>query len=358
MHYTQAAIVLNNQRLPIREILKHSSFGKTPFETGTLMFIKKWLEGVQTFTLHTSGSTGTPKEITLTREQLQQSALRTAQALKLSAGNTALVCVDTKYIAGKMMLVRALETNMNIVAVEPASNPFKNIPATTSIDFTALVPLQLEEILKDNASTEKLNCVKNIIIGGAAVSENLKSKIRNLKSTVYATYGMTETVSHIALQKLNGVDAQHCFETLPDINIKTDKRGCLVIDLPGFRDPIITNDIVTHIDESHFTIAGRYDNIINSGGIKLIPESIELKIRPLLPQHDFFVAGIDDERLGQKLVLIIEGISLPHIAETLKPVLSAYENPKEIFFLEQFVRTATGKINRVKTLEKALESNR
>lgn len=356
MHYSLGYIIINTHKITVRDVLHDSYVGQTPFERETISFIKEWLSDNQTFTLQTSGSTGTPKEILLTRDHLAASAKRTINKLELSEKNTALVCLDTKYIAGKMMLVRALEANMKIVAVEPSSNPLKNIPEQP--DFGAFVPLQLDEILKHADSVRKLNQFQSVIIGGASVSASLLEKIKTLSSNVYATYGMTETVSHIALQKLNGTDTQDYFETLPGVHIKTDERDCLVIELEGFPEPIITNDIVKIINTSGFKVLGRYDNIINSGGIKLLPEVIEKKIEPLLPHRAFFVAGITDDRLGQKLVLLIESKAQPDLPAALKPALSSYEIPKEIFYLDEFIRTETQKINRPKTVEKALKSKR
>jgi O-succinylbenzoic acid--CoA ligase len=355
MKYSYKTIVINQREAALSEIISGSAASFSDFEKETFSFIKNWLTNNQTFTLHTSGSTGTPKGITLTRDQLIASARRTITKLRLSEKNTALVCLDTKYIAGKMMLVRALEANMPIVAVEPSSNPLKNI--SQQPDFGAFVPLQLDEIFKHEDSVKKLNRFKAIIIGGTSVSAPLLEKVKTLSCDAYATYGMTETVSHIALQKLNGSDAQDYFEAFPDVKIKTDERDCLVIELTDFSEPIITNDIVKIIHPGGFKILGRYDNIINSGGVKLMPETIEKKIEPILKQP-FFVSGIQDDRLGQKLVLIVEDYEQPGLLTALKLALPTYEIPREIFYLDQFVRTETQKINRPKTLEKALKSKR
>lgn len=353
MYYSHKTIFINKRTTALSEIMTESAVSFSAFEAETFSFIRSWLSDAATFTLRTSGSTGTPKEITLTRQQLASSAKRTIKKLALSEKDTALVCLDTQYIAGKMMLVRALEANMKIIAVEPSSNPLKDL--TVQPDFAAFVPLQLDETFKHEDSARQLNQFKSIIIGGAAVNNSLQEKINTLLCDVYATYGMTETVSHIALQKLNGTDAQEYFEILPDIRISMDERDCLVITLPDLSEPIITNDLVKVIDSTHFKILGRYDNIINSGGIKLVPEAIERTIEPLL-QEAFFVAGIPDERLGQKLVLIVEGQQKPGLPAALKDALSAYEIPKEIFYLNNFIRTGTQKINRSQTLEKALKS--
>jgi O-succinylbenzoic acid--CoA ligase len=353
MSYRHSSLLVNSREISMAAILSASVNPQSEFECETFAFIKSWLNHTTAFTLTTSGSTGTPKEISLTRDQLITNATRTISKLKLSEKNTALVCLDTKYIAGKMMLVRALEANMPIVAVEPSSNPLKNI--SQQPDFGAFVPLQLDEIFRHEESIKKLNRFKSIIIGGASASTPLLEKVKTLSCDAYATYGMTETVSHIALQKLNGSDAQDYFEAFPDVKIKTDERDCLVIELPDFSEPIITNDIVKIIHPGGFKIFGRYDNIINSGGVKLMPETIEKKIEPILKQP-FFVSGIQDDRLGQKLVLIVEGYEQPGLLTALKLALPTYEIPREIFYLDQFVRTETQKINRPKTLEKAQKS--
>jgi o-succinylbenzoate---CoA ligase len=357
MNFTHDNILINNRTVALPDILSGSAVSLSRFETETFSFIKKWLTGETEFNLTTSGSTGAPKEIILTRTQLQQSAFRTINALGLTNQHTALVCLDTKYIAGKMMLVRALEANMNIVAAEPSSNPFKNIPENSSIDFTALVPLQVEEILNDRATAKRLNTIQNIIIGGAALSNHLKSQISKLQSTVYATYGMTETVSHIALQKLTSADATEYFTTLNTVSITRDERDCLVITLPEFAEPIVTNDLVQIINSRTFQWLGRYDTIINSGGVKLSPEGIEQKLalafKDALHSPSFFIAGVPDERLGQKLILVVEGTAHQEfkLLAIAKQYLTGYEVPKQIQFIPAFIRTETGKINRVKTVQ-------
>ena len=313
-----------------------------------LLFIKQWLQGENSFKLNTSGSTGKPKEIILTRHQLQQSALRTISALNLSEKNTALICLDTKYIAGKMMLVRALESNMKIVAIEPSSDPFQKLNNGISNGFAAVVPLQLQEILSDANSLQKLNQLETVIVGGGAVSNTLQKQISKLNCAVYATYGMTETVSHIALQRLNGSKASELFTVLSGIEISKDERGCLVIQMPEFSEPIITNDLAEIINPNQFRWLGRFDNVINSGGFKIYPEKIEKALESFLPDQAFFITSILDERLGEKLVLILEGKNTT--IDFSKLNLHPYEIPKDIIHLPEFIRTETGKINRVKTM--------
>jgi O-succinylbenzoic acid--CoA ligase len=314
MDYSFSEIVINNRAVFIEEILKQQVQPISPFEKTTFDFIRSWISGEQNFNQFTSGSTGTPKEITLTRNQLIHSAKRTLAALNLKSNQTALVCLDTKYIAGKMMLVRALEGNLKIIATEPTSNPLKNLSATIQIDFAALVPLQMQEILKDKATADRLNTINTIIVGGAAVTASLEKEIQSSTCEVFATYGMTETVSHIALQQLNGKGKSPYFKVLDRIYVSQDERGCLIIEMPEFLKKVITNDLVELIDANHFKWRGRWDNVINSGGYKVSPEKVEKEIEQIFEQLSinqlFFISSIVDEKLGQKLILLIEGTQL------------------------------------------------
>jgi len=348
-----------NGRKYLRQQLLDSAVlasARSDFENSTLTFCHDWLAGKNEFTLTTSGSTGIPKKITLRREQMEASARLTLDALQLHAGDTALVCLDTKYIAGQMMLVRSFLGGMNVVAVEPVANPFKNL-GEHQIDFAAFVPLQIEAILEENHS-KKLNALKCGIIGGASISASLKPKLEKIKSLLYATYGMTETVSHIALQKLNGHHAENSFRVLGNTKIRKDERGCLVIQTGYLDDPVITNDLVNIIDASHFIWLGRLDNVINSGGVKISPEHVERIVESVFTEEHlanrFFLAGIADKKLGQRVVLFVEGSVEEEIqsviARKLSMRMAKYEMPKEIKFVSKFSETQSGKINRNETI--------
>jgi len=336
------------------ELKRQSSFeyARSDFERSTLKFCHDWLNGQQEFTLQTSGSTGVPKPIVLFRKQMEASARQTIEALPLKSGETALVCLDTKYIAGQMMLVRSLIAGMNIIAVEPTSNPFDKIE-DQDIDFVALVPYQLENSIEHEA--EKLNQVRCAIIGGAAISLSLMEKIKKSRCFLFATYGMTETISHIALQRLNGKNVDDYFEAFPTIDLRLDERGCLCIKANYLKEEIITNDLVELMEERKFRWLGRIDNVINSGGIKVIPEKVELAFEKIFDsfqiKNRFFITGLADVKLGNKVTLVVEGLAFNKeiqkeiLAEGIQ-VLTKYEVPKEFIFAKHFKETATGKINR------------
>jgi len=358
MSYSFSSISINNREVTLTDILAGVIPARSTFESETFSFIKNWLEGAESFELLTSGSTGTSKEIKLTRNQLQQSAQRTGVALPLTQHDTALVCLDTKYIAGKMMLVRALEGNMKVMAVDPVANPLLKLTPQTLPSFAAFVPLQLQEILYHSESLQKLNQFKTILIGGARVDVSLENEIKKLSCSVYSTYGMTETVSHIALQKLNGDDATDYFTSLPGIGIAKDERGCLVIQVPEFTEKITTNDLVEIVTPNAFRWLGRFDNVINSGGFKITPERIEKLIenifQKLAVKRSYFIGAIHDKRLGEQLFLAIEGFPVSvekKIMVALKQDLHPYEVPKKVYYIREFIRTETGKINRLKTTE-------
>lgn len=332
---------------------------KPEFTHPAFQFCIEWLNGRTEFELQTSGSTGEPKKIKVTRPQLIASARLTLSVLGLQSNETALVCLDARYIAGIMMLVRALEGGMNIVLVNPSANPFESIPVTLPIDFVALVPYQIEAILK-SAHRTRLNTMKTVLVGGAPVPEKLKAALQPFHAAIYSTYGMTETLSHIALQRLSGTTAQENFQALTGISLSRDERGCLIIQAPHLHEaPIVTNDLVELYPGNSFRWLGRVDHVINSGGIKIFPEEIEHLIQPIFSEfglsNRFFIMAAPDSSLGEALMLVVEGTLDAKLEQLLlvsmKQKLPTYHAPRFIGTVSHFVDTETGKINRPKTMD-------
>ncbi|SHG34495.1 AMP-binding protein [Flagellimonas flava] len=309
-----------------------------PFERAIGDFLVDWTMDNPTVLVQTSGSTGKPKDILLKKEHMVNSAKATGNYFGLQAGDTSLLCLPSTGIAGKMMLVRAMVLGLELDYVKPSSTPLDNI--SRNYDFCAMVPLQVEHSLL------KLECIRTLIIGGASVSPSLKERLMSLPAQVFETYGMTETITHVAVKSVKNSG----FKALPNISFAQDDRGCLVIEASKISDePVVTNDMVELISETEFQWLGRYDSIINSGGVKLIPEQIEQKIAPLISSR-FFVAGIPDEVLGEKLVLILEGEAVPDsdFLDAIKRLdgINKYEVPKELYFVPTFEMTTTEKVNR------------
>jgi len=345
-------ISLGTLLLPLRAISSIPLNQLPPYEKSALRFCQEWTSGQDSFTIDTSGSTGVPKKITLRREQMIASAEKTIKALDLREGMTSLVCLDTNYIAGRMMIVRSIIAPMDMIITGPSANPLKDLPPA-QIDFVALVPYQLRAIVA-SPQRDRLNSIGRIILGGAPIDQELLSDISKLQVPCYATFGMTETLSHIALQKLNGVDLQDSFHVLDGNDISTDDRQCLVIDADYLDDTIVTNDIVEFTSARQFRWLGRFDNVINSGGVKIMPESVEKIVgNYMLSQqlkNRFFVTGLSHPQLGQQAVLIVEGL-LTENQETdllvwLRDKLPRYEIPKAVLYADNFTATATQKVNR------------
>lgn len=321
------------------------------FSPGIFSFLTDWFDDKSFVKVQTSGSTGKPKAIALKKEYMINSAKKTGAFFDLPQNTLALLCLSMDYIAGKMMLVRALTLGWHLEAVKAVSNPL--VDNDKNYDFCAMVPLQMQNSLSE------LYKVKKLIVGGGAVDKNLLLKIQSQTTAIFATYGMTETITHIAVKKLNGFNttelgSSNHFKVLPNIKIATDDRGCLIIDAPSIIDnQITTNDLVGIISDTEFKWLGRIDNVVNSGGVKLIPEQIEEKLSSVMEQR-FFVAGIPDLLLGEKLILIIESNKK---IENLKTkilnllMLKKFEIPREIYTIGEFVETDTKKINRIATLK-------
>ena len=307
-------------------------------------FLSDFLSDSEFITVQTSGSTGMPKPIEIKKEFMINSALATGEFFDLKENTSALLCMNPSFIAGKMMLVRAMVLGWRLDIVLPSSNPLKGVEK--QYDFCAMVPMQVFH------SFDSLDKIKKLIVGGGAVSKEWERKLQTIQTEVFATYGMTETITHVAVKRLNG-KSEKSYTVLSNVNISKDSRGCLVIDAPKVsNNTVITNDLVDLISDSKFQWLGRFDNIINSGGVKLIPEQIEKKLVEIISDR-FFVAGIKDEVLGEKLILVVESIqnSKFKIQDIKLKSLSKYETPKEIYFVEKFIETDTKKIQRKMTLD-------
>lgn len=307
------------------------------FEKPVGDFLLDWFDDNDFITMNSSGSTGIPKLIRVEKQAMVNSALATGNFFELSAGNKVLNCLPVKYVAGKMMFVRGFILGLDMDFVAPSSHPLKN--NETVYDFSAMVPLQAQN------SINQLHSIKKLIVGGAKINANLEKLLIDLPTQSYETYGMTETVSHIAAKKVGDT----LFTVLPNVTISTDDRNCLVIDAPKISSElIITNDLVDLISDTEFVWNGRIDNVINSGGIKLIPEQIEEKLLQLIDRR-FFVASETDANLGEKLILAIEGE--PYILpDNLFEGLDKYERPKQIKFIPRFKETGNGKVIRKDSL--------
>ncbi|SHE56672.1 AMP-binding protein [Chryseobacterium sp. OV279] len=318
---------------------------QTDFEQKTKNFLDEWFSDGNTVKVQTSGSTGTPKIFEIEKQKMVNSAVMTCNFLDLKQGDKALLCLPVEYISGKMMVVRSIERKLQLIVSEPSLKPVEHL--SEEIDFCAMTPLQVEN------SLDKLHLIKNLIIGGATVSENLKEKIdqaaqrSQTSNRIFETYGMSETLSHIALKRLMP-EPEDYFTAFENVSISTDESGCLKIFAPNVNAEVLqTNDLVEIKNEKQFRFLGRIDNVINSGGAKIFPEALEALVKKEIPNEVVFI-GIQDESLGQKLILIIEGEESVSLIEKISeiPFEKNFHRPKEIIFTEKIPRTPNGKVNR------------
>lgn len=326
------------------------------WEKSIYQFINEWLADADHIIVKTSGSTSAPKSIKLSKNVLIHSAKATEKFLNLKPNMNALLCLSVEYIAGKMMIVRAFVSSLNLLVVAPDGDPIKNLKA--EIDFAAMIPLQVVNSLK--TEIDELKNINNLIIGGGRIDPRLQQKLVNFPNKVYATYGMTETATHIALKKLNSTNPNEHYQCLPNIEIGQTSENCLVINAPFIsKRKIETNDIVKIISNTEFAVLGRKDSIINTGGIKIMPEELETKISTFL-QERILITSMEDEKLGEKIILLIEnGKSNLNLLYTiwlqLENNLEKHEIPKQIDFMSSFKYTESGKIHRSLTKKSFLE---
>lgn len=303
-------------------------------------FLQDW-PNTEFFTVQTSGSTGKPKSIKIDRKHAEASAHKTIDYLNLQKGDTALLCLSPTTIAGKMMLIRSIVGGLNLIVGDVSSSPLMSIEDKEVIDFAAMVPLQVKSSLETEKS--KLQSIQNLIIGGAPISSALENEIIESGLHAHQTFGMTETISHIALRKIDG--SEPVFKAVSNTTFSQGSDENLIIhSLDIGIDSLETNDIVKLIDKHSFQWIGRKDHVINTGGVKVFPEQIESKIKT---EQNVFISSTPDETLGQQVILCVEGKSFN--IELLEG-LTRFERPKSIYFFDKFHYTASDKVNRLETI--------
>ena len=298
-------------------------------------FLKSWFDDKDYILTNTSGSTGNPKEIKLKKLDLIESSKLTARYFDLKVGDKIINCLPIKYIAGKMMLVRSLVLGLDLYVFPVSSSPISDLK--NNYDLIAFTPIQLEN------SIPFIEKIKKVLVGGSPVQDSLKEKILNSKSIVYETYGMTETITHIAARNLSMGEKE--FTALPGIELgKSD--NCLFIKPNHLSIEMVqTNDVVEFTNKNKFQLIGRRDFIINSGGVKLNPETIEKKLAKYI-SADFVISSIDNSKFGEVVALVFKK-NIPDNYNKAFTHLSKYEIPKEVLVIENFPEN-NGKINRLK----------
>ncbi|GAB3646525.1 AMP-binding protein [Echinicola sediminis] len=357
-------IIIENHQLTFEQIKEGHWPAFPPYFEDSLSFCKDWLNDRQNFQLQTSGSTGKPKTISVTRNQMLLSAGATGKFFGIPANASLFCCLNTAMIAGKMMLVRAMVWDSCLYLKEPTGNPLSDLVVDQHFDFVAMVPAQVENSLQDSRTIENLNKIAHLIIGGAPISPQLQISISHLSCNAYQTYGMTETVSHIALAKITGAPPL-IYQSLPGVKIGTTAEKKLTIEAPMALAPLITNDIVELLSENQFIWKGRADFTINSGGLKIQPEILETKISPVMEKQwggvRYFISSRPSKKWGEEVVLIIEAVGSPQqeqlLQEEMAEILGKYERPKKVYFLENFIETPSGKIKRRDNTTIALEKS-
>ena len=332
-------------------------------------FLQEWNSPSETLLVHTSGSTGKPKPMWVEKQRMLNSAHITCDFLGLRPGDSALLCMSLDYIAGKMMVVRSIERKLRLFSVKPSGHPLSDESLAKMVemdfDFVAMVPMQVYNTLQVPQERERLSRIKHLIIGGGAIDDALAEELRSLPGAVWSTYGMTETLSHIALRRLNGEEASEWYQPFDSVGVSLNSDGCLVIDAPLVCSaPLVTNDIAeikqqetsSHsLDASSslktssphvlFRIKGRKDNVICSGGIKIQIEEVE----NLLRQHidaPFLLAKKKDEKFGEIAVLVTESGDLEGVEAICRQVLPKYWVPRQYLHFDQLPMTETGKPKR------------
>ncbi len=328
-------------------------------------FFSEWNNDSDTVLVHTSGSTGKPKPMMVEKKRMLNSARITCDFLGLKPGDSALLCMSLDYIAGKMVVVRSIERHLHLISVPPSGHPLKDVDE--EITFAAMVPMQVYNSLQVPEERERLSRIRHLIIGGGAIDAALEQELQSLPGdiAIWSTYGMTETLSHIALRRINGDEASEWYQPFDSVRISQTEEGCLVIDAPQVcAETLVTNDIVeiepyiyNKVEKLRFRIKGRKDNVICSGGIKIQIEEVETLLKPHL-EKPFMLAKKKDGKFGEIAVLLSEDEDIKKVEATVRRLLSdesekssdhkkyTYWIPKEFRYVEHLPLTETGKPKR------------
>ena len=328
-------------------------------------FLSEWNNDSDTVLVHTSGSTGKPKPMMVEKKRMLNSARITCDFLGLKPGDSALLCMSLDYIAGKMVVVRSIERHLHLISVPPSGHPLKDVDE--EITFAAMVPMQVYNTLQVPEERERLSRIRHLIIGGGAIDAALEKELKSFPANIaiWSTYGMTETLSHIALRRINGDESSEWYQPFDSVHISQTEEGCLVIDAPQVcAETLVTNDIVeiepyiyNKVEKLRFRIKGRKDNIICSGGIKIQIEEVETLLKPHL-EKPFMLAKKKDGKFGEIAVLLTEDEDIKKVEVTVRRLLSdesekssdhkkyKYWIPKEFRYVEHLPLTETGKPKR------------
>lgn len=330
-------------------------FTQSPFQHQLLLFLQDWFSPAATLKLQTSGSTGSPTQIIVRKEQMIRSAEMTCHYFQLKENDKALLCLPLDYIAGKMMVVRAICGGLDLYPKTPSGHPLAD--NTRSYDFAAMVPMQIYNSLQMPKEKQRLSQIKSVIIGGGAIDNLLQEALKDFPNKIYSTYGMTETVSHVALRKINGDDAVEYYTPLAGVSIELSEAQTLIIHAPLVADgAVLTNDIAELGINNTFRILGRKDNIINTGGIKVQIEEVERILRPWI-KGNFAITAVPHPRLGEAVVLVTDTQDYPGaLKKIIDPLLPRYQQPLHIITVAAVPQTGTGKTDRAATKKLAMDS--
>ncbi|MDD4192052.1 MAG: AMP-binding protein [Mangrovibacterium sp.] len=330
------------------ETLLESPSATTGWEKEWLDFLAEWYAPGDSIVVNTSGSTGTPKPVRLSKAFVAASARRTLLYFGLEENDRVLHGLPSRYIAGKLMVVRSLLGQLDMHVADPSTN--FDFLDQESFKFAAMVPNQVTRIIDSKNGINRLQQIKKLLIGGSSVPAALQERLRAVSTDICSSYAMTETATHIAIRKINGEGADHYYHCMEGIKASLSPDGCLRVHVPGLDEEYLqTTDLAEVIDEKTFRILGRADHVIISGGIKFHPEQLEQKLEKAITQP-FMISSLPDDKLGEQIVLLVEGTENPETVAALHDIchhyLDRYEQPRQIRFIEQLPRTPNGKLLR------------
>jgi o-succinylbenzoate---CoA ligase len=300
----------------------------------------------------TSGSTGEPKGVELSAAALTHSARASLARVGARPGERWLLCLPASHVAGVQVLVRSL-----LSGTEPGLAPAATADALTSSGcrHISVVPTQLVRLLDEPGGTAALAGFSSVLVGGAAAGAAVLGRARAAGINVVTTYGMSETCGGCVY---DGVP-------LDGVRVRADDEGRLRISGPVLMnryhrrpdltgdvldgDEFVTSDLGSVADGGRVVIRGRADDVINTGGHKVIPGEVAAALASCPGVREVVVVGRPDPEWGERVTAVVvpadptdpPGLELLriHVRETLP----RYASPSEVVLTEAIPVLPSGK---------------
>jgi len=302
----------------------------------------------------TSGTGGEPRLVELGRPAVGTAVTGSLDALGISASDPWVACLPPAHIGGLLVLLRGVLADAPLV-IHERSDPDRLLAEAPMGAHVAMVPTMLVRLV---AREVRLDAFGVLLVGGAALDPGLRDAATRLGARVVSTYGLTESCGGVAYDGVPFAGSEARVDDADAVQL----RGPTLMD--GYlADPQATAEAFTtdgwlrtqdlgSIAGGRLVVDGRADDAIRTGGETVWPAEVERVLRSLPGIADVAVAGVADEEWGQRVVAWVVPVDpneppvLDEIRAGAREHLASFKVPRDIRFVDELPRTASGKVRR------------